>query len=124
MKALQENHVAKVSNHNRLNMSQKQNPNYTESISSECTKLRLDYDNCFNKWFKDVFLANDGENDLGNEKICEPEFNKYHECLFKAIAKIDEESSASATDSDGKPRGLMESIKEAEKEVLEFEKKK
>lgn len=105
-------------------MPQKQNPNYTESISSECTQLRLDYDNCFNKWFKDVFLANDGENDLGNEKICEPEFNKYHECLFNAIAKIDEASSTSATDSDGKPRGLMESIKEAEKEVLEFEKKK
>lgn len=105
-------------------ITQKQNPKYTESISPECTKLRLDYDNCFNKWFKDVFLANDGEDDLGPEKICESEFNKYHDCLFNAIAKIDEETLKNASDKDNKPKGLMDSIKEAEKEVAEFDKNK
>jgi len=105
-------------------VTQVQNPKYTESISPECTKLRLDYDNCFNKWFKDVFLANEGENELGSEKICEFEFNKYHKCLFNAIAKIDEQAAQNATDKDSKPKGLMDVIKEAEKEVSEFGKKK
>lgn len=107
-------------NSNTINV---QNPKYIESLSKECTELRLKYDNCFNEWFKTVFLSN--ENNNTNEKICDFEFTDYQKCLFKAIDELD---SKSVQQPDGKsgsgvlPQGLRQSIQEAEEEIKGFEK--
>ena len=48
-----------------------------ESIDSACTPLKAQYDECFNRWFKDSFLQ--GNNN--HEEICGAVFKRYQECV-------------------------------------------
>lgn len=47
------------------------------SIAPECTKIKHDYDNCFNEWFGTKFLK--GDTKLPTE--CEKLFKKYQACI-------------------------------------------
>ncbi|XBW37195.1 hypothetical protein QEN19_002774 [Hanseniaspora menglaensis] len=113
-------------NNNDNNLINNQNPKYIESLSEECTDLRLKYDNCFNDWFKNVFLTDKNNNSSNENKICDFEFVKYQKCLFKSIEDLDQKANQ-ASDGNNKQsvpgNGLMDSIKEAENEILGFENK-
>jgi len=73
------------------------------SISEECQKLKEQYDECFNGWFKDTFLRG------GTQDTCKPLFQAYQECVKKAIKdrKIDLweiEKDVLGTDKEQKPK--------------------
>ena len=53
------------------------------SVSKDCQELKNVYDACFNLWYSEKFLK--GEVD---DKICEPLYNKYQDCVKKAIKKL------------------------------------
>lgn len=113
------------SNNNNNSTNNNQNPKYIESLSPECTNLRLKYDTCFNDWFKNVFLSNDTNAENKNDKICEFEFVEYQKCLFKSIEDLESKTSKQQEGSNhasALPKGLLDSIKEAEKEIEGFEK--
>ncbi|XP_066290156.1 TP53-regulated inhibitor of apoptosis 1-like isoform X1 [Branchiostoma lanceolatum] len=50
------------------------------SVGSECTDMKRDYDQCFNKWFSEKFLKGDRANEA-----CTPLFKKYQSCVKKAM---------------------------------------
>jgi len=56
------------------------------SVSETCSKLKQEYDSCFNTWFTEKFLRGDNSND-----VCGPLFQVYRDCVKKAIQeqKID-----------------------------------
>lgn len=47
------------------------------SIASECTRFKHDYDKCFNEWFTSRFLK--GDTKLPTE--CDELFKKYQDCI-------------------------------------------
>lgn len=47
------------------------------SIGAECSELKTKYDECFNAWFKESFLA--GKND--HDVRCGEFFKVYQNCL-------------------------------------------
>ncbi|KAJ3036734.1 Mitochondrial distribution and morphology protein 35 [Rhizophlyctis rosea] len=49
------------------------------SISPECTELKRQYDECFNKWYSTKFL----QGDVTPE--CDDIFRLYRGCVWKAI---------------------------------------
>lgn len=46
------------------------------SLSRDCQQMKENYDNCFNKWFKEEFLK--GNDD---DSACAELFKSYQECL-------------------------------------------
>lgn len=56
------------------------------SIGPNCTELKNVYDACFQNWFANNFLK--GETD---DSMCKEQFQKYSECVRKAMKeqKID-----------------------------------
>ncbi|KAI9025694.1 mitochondrial distribution/morphology family 35/apoptosis [Hyaloraphidium curvatum] len=50
------------------------------SLSPECTGLKKEYDDCFNKWYADKFLRGDvASND------CKDLFDRYRACVWNAV---------------------------------------
>lgn len=54
------------------------------SIDTACTPLKAQYDECFNKWFKDSFLQ--GNNN--HEEACGGLFKQYRDCVKVNIFEI------------------------------------
>jgi len=52
------------------------------SIGDNCTELKKFYDICFNAWFKNEFLK--GSSEMNK---CEGLFNRYQDCIKKAISE-------------------------------------
>ena len=52
------------------------------SISEDCTKMKNDYEACFNQWFSTVFLQNLQKSD---ETPCKDLFDEYRACLMIAV---------------------------------------
>ncbi|PVV03116.1 hypothetical protein BB560_002417 [Smittium megazygosporum] len=50
-----------------------------ESISSECTPLKEEYEKCFNKWYSEKFLKGD------KEDACKELFIKYRKCISSTL---------------------------------------
>ena len=50
------------------------------SIDESCTPLKKNYDNCFNSWFRDVFLKNNSSKQE-HDKVCGEQFKEYQACL-------------------------------------------
>jgi len=51
------------------------------SVGSECTELKQQYDACFNTWFAEKFLK-------GNtHDVCAPLFKVYQECVKNAAVR-------------------------------------
>ncbi|XP_029427117.1 TP53-regulated inhibitor of apoptosis 1 [Rhinatrema bivittatum] len=50
------------------------------SVGEECTEMKREYDQCFNRWFADKFLKGEGSRDP-----CSELFRKYQLCVQKAI---------------------------------------
>eukprot|EP00127_Corallochytrium_limacisporum_P003439 Clim_evm67s149 gene=Clim_evmTU67s149 len=50
-----------------------------DSVGEECTKLKHEYDKCFNKWYSEKFLKGDYTSD------CDELFKKYKACVLKAV---------------------------------------
>jgi len=50
------------------------------SIDSDCTPLKKQYDDCFNAWFKEYFLIGRGT-EVTHEGACGTLFTKYQACL-------------------------------------------
>lgn len=51
-----------------------------ESIGKECTPLKKEYDDCFNKWYSEKFLKGDTAPD------CNDLFLKYRDCVMVYLA--------------------------------------
>ncbi|KAJ3044096.1 Mitochondrial distribution and morphology protein 35 [Rhizophlyctis rosea] len=51
------------------------------SISPECTELKRQYDECFNKWYSNKFLQGDTTQD------CEEVFKLYKACVWINMQK-------------------------------------
>lgn len=49
-----------------------------KSVVHECTKPRIEYDSCFNKWFRDDFLKGSPST---HESACGDLFGAYQNCL-------------------------------------------
>lgn len=47
------------------------------SIGAECTELKAKYDDCFNAWFRESFLAGKNDHDIR----CGAFFSSYQKCL-------------------------------------------
>ncbi|PVU98924.1 hypothetical protein BB559_001136 [Furculomyces boomerangus] len=52
-----------------------------ESMGSECTPLKKEYDDCFNKWYSEKFLKGEKTDD------CQELFKKYRICINSVLAK-------------------------------------
>ena len=50
------------------------------SIEESCTPAKLKYDNCFNSWFRDVFLKGKAA-ESSHEQACGDLFREYQDCL-------------------------------------------
>lgn len=50
------------------------------SISPECQELKVQYDACFNRWFKEKFLKG-----LTDDTSCADLFASYQSCVKKAM---------------------------------------
>ncbi|XP_043924819.1 TP53-regulated inhibitor of apoptosis 1 [Protopterus annectens] len=50
------------------------------SVGEECTELKRDYDQCFNRWFAEKFLKGNRSADP-----CVELFKSYQQCVKKAI---------------------------------------
>jgi TRIAP1/MDM35 family protein len=48
-----------------------------ESIGKNCTELKKQYDDCFNKWYSEKFLKGDL-----SEQPCVELFQEYKACVF------------------------------------------
>ncbi|KAL6947110.1 hypothetical protein ACO0QE_001979 [Hanseniaspora vineae] len=68
----------------------------TPCFEPKCNEYKQKYDQCFNKWYSEVFLSTssnksttNSQSNVGstnkNEKICEFEWNKYHTCLMNSL---------------------------------------
>ncbi|KAJ1985673.1 Mitochondrial distribution and morphology protein 35 [Dimargaris cristalligena] len=66
-----------------------------ESVGKECTQLKHQYEECFNKWYTEKFLKGDHSPD------CQDLFNKYRSCVFKTL----------------KERNMLDTIDGARKEI-------
>lgn len=53
------------------------------SLSPECTALKKEYDDCFNKWYADKFLKGDV-----NNTDCQDLFKRYRACVWASSAPI------------------------------------
>ena len=53
-----------------------QKPTVMNSVSETCSKLKQEYDSCFNTWFTEKFLRGDNSND-----VCGPLFQVYRDCV-------------------------------------------
>ena len=49
------------------------------SIGPECTPLKLEYDKCFNHWFREHYLKGD------TVDLCTDLFKKYQACVKNAM---------------------------------------
>ncbi|KAF9977133.1 Mitochondrial distribution and morphology protein 35 [Actinomortierella ambigua] len=49
------------------------------SIGEACTKIKQEYDSCFNSWYSEQFLKGD------ISPKCDELFFKYKECLLKVL---------------------------------------
>lgn len=56
------------------------------SIDDSCTPLKAKYDNCFNSWFRDVFLK-DMSSKQSHDEACGELFKEYLTCLKGALEK-------------------------------------
>ncbi|KAJ1093370.1 hypothetical protein NDU88_006471 [Pleurodeles waltl] len=54
------------------------------SVGEECTEMKREYDQCFNRWFSERFLRGEGGADP-----CRDLFRGYRECVQKAIKEKD-----------------------------------
>ncbi|KAF8795366.1 TP53-regulated inhibitor of apoptosis 1-B like protein [Argiope bruennichi] len=54
-----------------------------ESIGKDCRELKQKYEACFNAWYSEKFLKNEG----GDISVCEPLFQEYQKCLKVALKK-------------------------------------
>ncbi|XP_030073998.1 TP53-regulated inhibitor of apoptosis 1 [Microcaecilia unicolor] len=54
------------------------------SVGEECTEMKREYDQCFNRWFADKFLKGNASGDP-----CGELFRKYQLCVQKAIKEKD-----------------------------------
>ncbi|OCU01779.1 hypothetical protein XELAEV_18007556mg [Xenopus laevis] len=54
------------------------------SVGEECTDMKREYDQCFNRWFAEKFLKGEGSGDP-----CTELFRRYRECVQKAIKDKD-----------------------------------
>ncbi|KAJ1840220.1 Mitochondrial distribution and morphology protein 35 [Coemansia sp. RSA 486] len=52
-----------------------------DSLGSECTPLKHQYDACFTKWYSEKFLNGERSND------CAEVFKKYQQCIKKVLAE-------------------------------------
>ncbi|KAG8597001.1 hypothetical protein GDO81_002137 [Engystomops pustulosus] len=50
------------------------------SVGEECTDMKREYDQCFNRWFVEKFLKGECSGDPCNEL-----FQRYRHCVLKAI---------------------------------------
>lgn len=50
------------------------------SVGPDCAEFKKVYDNCFQNWFTNHFLK--GETD---DSMCKEQFQKYSECVRKAM---------------------------------------
>ena len=50
------------------------------SIDESCSPLKLNYDNCFNSWFRNVFLKGKAS-EVSHDQACGNLFRDYQECL-------------------------------------------
>lgn len=75
----------------------------TPCFEPKCNEYKQKYDQCFNKWYSEVFLntssaspflsssksTTGSQSNVGstnkNEKICEFEWNQYHTCLMNSL---------------------------------------
>ncbi|KAL5477107.1 hypothetical protein EMCRGX_G023852 [Ephydatia muelleri] len=53
------------------------------SIGAECTELKAKYDDCFNAWFRESFLAGKNDHDIR----CGAFFSSYQKCLRTTLEK-------------------------------------
>ncbi|ORZ39921.1 hypothetical protein BCR44DRAFT_154764, partial [Catenaria anguillulae PL171] len=58
---------------------------HIEYVGKNCTPLKHEYDNCFNKWYTEKFLKGD------TQPECEEIFERYRACVMGAVKekKID-----------------------------------
>ena len=80
-----------------------------ESISADCQELKVQYDLCFNNWFKDSFLKGKPED------TCAPLFKVYQTCVKNAIKQKgieirDVEKPILGTEEEKKPTGSQWNI--------------
>ncbi|XP_053558026.1 TP53-regulated inhibitor of apoptosis 1 [Bombina bombina] len=54
------------------------------SVGEECTDMKREYDQCFNRWFAENFLKGKGGSDP-----CTELFRNYRQCVQKAIKDKD-----------------------------------
>ncbi|XP_073485399.1 TP53-regulated inhibitor of apoptosis 1 [Aquarana catesbeiana] len=54
------------------------------SVGEECTDMKREYDQCFNRWFAEKFLKGEGSGDP-----CTELFRRYRSCVQKAIKDKD-----------------------------------
>ncbi|KAH3899861.1 TRIAP1/MDM35 family protein SCDLUD_004160 [Saccharomycodes ludwigii] len=54
----------------------------TPCFEPSCTEYKIKYDNCFNKWYSEVFLNKKAE---GGNDICTEEWKLYKSCIDKAL---------------------------------------
>ncbi|CAO3609442.1 unnamed protein product [Mucor hiemalis] len=67
----------------------------SSSVGPECTELKKQYDNCFNKWYSEKFLKGDTSSE------CEDLFKDYRACVMgtlkeKGIDKLLDDSRKEA----------------------------
>lgn len=55
-----------------------------DSIGPECTDLKWEYDNCFNKWFRESYLR---QKPISHDSACGELFQKYKDCVKDALQK-------------------------------------
>ncbi|KAI8346442.1 mitochondrial distribution/morphology family 35/apoptosis, partial [Mortierella sp. GBAus27b] len=51
----------------------------SSSIGEKCTKIKQEYDNCFNSWYSEKFLKGDVS------PMCDELFFRYKDCLMKVL---------------------------------------
>ena len=54
-----------------------------ESIGKQCTKLKKEYDECFQKWYTSKFLKGDI-----NDDECKLKFINYKDCVIVKNLKL------------------------------------
>lgn len=52
------------------------------SLAPECNELKTKYDDCFNDWYSNKFLAG-----KSNQNECQELFDDYRECVHTALIK-------------------------------------
>ncbi|KAJ1926346.1 Mitochondrial distribution and morphology protein 35 [Tieghemiomyces parasiticus] len=54
-----------------------------ESVGKECTELKHQYEDCFNKWYLEKYLKGD------YTPACQDLFDKYRACVLKTLKEKD-----------------------------------